>query len=161
MQEVETKNEKIVDFYPYRFSISEIPGPERRIVVTVRGFGGGDFEQHDEGGIQSIFNDIGKWEVTVGTASTVLAELGLVNSNDTHRIFEYPVDKFSFEKEKGLPGSGLRRYYMHMTKEERHKREEMKIQRPTSEEIASQIENVKKWKSLMQLVKLIQSTSSA
>ncbi len=165
MQTVQTENEKIVDFYPFKFSVSEIPdgahSGAHRIVVAVRRFNDGEFGANDEQAVQSIFGDCGKWEAFVGTASTVLGELNVVQTNSTNYIPEYSVGTFVFEKEGGALGSQLRRYHMRMTLEERHRREEVDIPRPTSVEIATQLGNVKKWKSLTRTVNLIRTFLTA
>lgn len=152
-----TENEKIVDDYPFKFSVSEIPGVTRKIVVEVRRFNDGEFGTNDEQFIQLIFDDCGKWEAFVGTASTILGEMNVVQESNANYIPEYSVGTFDFEKEKGLADSQLRRYNMNMTSEERHRREAMKIPRPTSMEVATQLGNVKKWRSLVRTVKLLQS----
>jgi len=157
MQTVQTENEKIVDDYPFKFSVSETPNGPRKIVVEVRRFNDGEFSANDEQFIQLILDDCGKWEAFVGTASTILSELDVVQASNANYIPEYSVGTFDFEKEKGLADSQLRRYHMHMTSEERHRREAMEIPRPTSMEVATQLGNVKKWRSLVQTVKLLQS----
>ncbi len=165
MQAIQTENERLVDSYPFKFSVSEIPdgahSGAHRIVVAVRRFNDGEFGANDEQAIQSIFDDCGKWEAFVGTVSTVLGELNVVQATNTNYIPEYSVGTFVFEKEGGTLGSQIRRYHMHMTLEERHRREEMDIPRPTSVEVATQLGNVKKWKSLTRAVKLLQSLAPA
>ena len=157
MQEVKTEGEKIVDIYPYKMSISEIPGFPRRIIVAIRQFNG-DFVEGDERAIESIFQDIGKWEAFSSTASILLTELGVVRSQVSTSPLVYSSDRFKFERDKSPLGTALRRYYMHMDVEERHRRETTEIPWPTSKEIALLIENVKKWKSLTQTAKLFQNT---
>jgi hypothetical protein len=157
MQAIQTQNEKIVDFYPYKLSVYEIPGNSLRIAVSIRRLNGGEFVQSDKDAIESIFRDIGKWEAFVNTASGVLAELGIGQPAATTRIIEYSGDKFVFDEEGGSHGADLRRYYMRMSANERHMREAMSTPGPTSGEIAPQLENVKKWRSVTQTVKLLRS----
>ncbi len=157
MQAIQTENEKLVDFYPFKFSVSEMPDSARRIIVAVRRFNNGEFGVNDNEAVQSVFGDCGKWESFVGTASTVLGELNVVQASSTNYIPEYSVGAFEFEEERGLVDSQLRRYHMHMTLQERHRREEMDIPRPSSVEVATQLGNVRKWRSLTRTVKLLQS----
>jgi hypothetical protein len=161
MQAIQAQNDKIVDFYPYKLSVYEIPGHPLRIAVAIRRLTGGDFVEGDKDAIESIFHDIGKWEAFVNSASGILAELGLGQPVATTSIIEYSADKFVFDEEGGSHGADLRRYHMRMSTNERHMREATSTPWPTSGEIAPQLENVKKWRSLTQTVKLLRGIMPA
>ncbi len=157
MQAIQAQNARIVDFYPYRLSVHEIPGSPLRIGVSIRRINGGDLVEGDEDAIESIFHDVGKWEAFVNGTSGILAELGLGQPATTVSIIEYSADRFVFDEEGGSHGADLRRYFMRMGLEERHKREALSALWPTSDEIAPQLDNVKKWRSLTQTFKLLRS----
>ncbi len=155
MQQVRTETEKLVDLFPYKFSVYEMGGEVYfRIGVSVIRVNGGDFSTGDLEAIQSIFADTGKWEAFVGAASTVLVELGLAQRKDEGEMIMYSAGRFVF-KESDSVHSALA-YHMSMSKEERDRRE-VKRQWPTSGEIAHLIQNVGKWRALQQTVKLLRS----
>jgi hypothetical protein len=157
MQAIQTRIEKTVNLDPYLFSISEMTeGPNRRVVVSVRQANRGDFNGEDERILNSIFGDVEKWDAITAGGSTILTGLGFGGAN-AGTYSEYSPGKYRFQEDKGLHSSELKRYYVQMGIEERHRLERMNIQWPGSDEIASLLENVSKWRSFSQAIRLIRS----
>ncbi len=157
METLQTVNEIIVDLYPYKFSVSETR--DTRIIVAIRKLSDGDFDPNDSELIISLFNDIGKWESFAQNTSNVLRELGLSESEGSYQNFHYSPNKYVFE-EATTGDETLRRFFVYMNPDERHRREALEIPRPTSAEIAGGIKNVGKWRSLVDSARLLRSLTA-
>ncbi len=156
MQTVQTVNEKVVDLYPYKFSVSETKDMPPVVVVAVISLDGRDFDSNDSASIKSIFNDIEKWESFVQSVSVIVEELHLGQPKGIQQNFQYSQSKYTFNEDK-MVDETLRRFYVLMNSDERRRREAFSIPRPTSAEIATAIENVGKWRSLADTTKLLRS----
>ncbi len=148
-----TVNEKVVDLYPYRFKVSETGGSPP-VVVAVTSINDMDFDRNDSASIKSIFDDIGKWESFVQSASAIVKELGLGEPEGMYQNFQYSPDKYNFIEDKTTDET-LRRFLVHVNKDERERRKALNIPALTSAEIATGIGNVAKWRSLAESAKLL------
>jgi hypothetical protein len=150
-----TTNEKVVDLYPYKFKVSET-GASPPVVVAVTNLDDGDFDRDDSSSIRFMFDDIGKWESFVQSASAIVKELGLSQPDGTLQNFHYSPSKYDFTEDTTRDET-LRRFYVHVNKDERYRRKALNIPTLTSSEIVTGIENVAKWRSLAETSKLIRS----
>lgn len=158
MQSLQTFNERIVDLYPYKYSVSETRDRPPVIVVAMRTLNSRDFESEDSSSIKSIFEDIGKWEAFVQGASIIVKELGISEPTGVDQNFQYSPNKYDFREDKTMDET-LRRFYVHLNKEERYRREGLEMQQLTSMEIAGGIDNVRKWRALVQTSELLRSVT--
>jgi hypothetical protein len=156
MQSLQTVNEKIVDLYPYKFSVSETRDRPPVIVVAMRTLNSKDFESGDSSLIKSIFDDIGKWEAFVQSASVMVKELGISQPTGIDRNFQYSPNKYDFREDNTMDET-LRRFYVHLNKGERYRREGLEMQPLTSVEIADGIDNVRKWRAFVQTLELLRA----
>jgi hypothetical protein len=148
-----TVNERVVSLYPYKFKVSETGGSPP-VVVAVTSLSSMDFDRNDSATLKDIFDDIGKWESFVQSASAIVKELGLGEPEGMHEGFLYSRDKYNFIEDTTTDET-LRRFLVHVNKEERERRKALDLPALASAEIATSIENVAKWRSLAETSKLL------
>ena|SRR5438552_16168901 len=158
METLQTVSEKVVSLYPYKFRVSET-GESPPVVIAVTTLNEMDFRNNDSASAKSIFDDIGKWESFVQSASVIVKELGLSQPDGILQNFQYSPNKYDFSEQK-TGDETLRRFSVHLKKDERVRRKGLAMPELTSAEIATGIENVAKWRSLVETAGLLRSLTA-
>jgi hypothetical protein len=124
-------------------------------MVTIEGR---DITETDSQTVKGILNDFGKWENLIKTGLHMLSDLRIVQIEQSIlQSYEKPCGIELYEVAIGRGNLGLRLdCSIHITPEERHKREQLNVSPIFSvEEITNQLSNVPKWKAFEKTMKLL------
>ncbi len=149
--------EEFVEIYPYRFNVADVEAG-RRVFVGAFRLDGVDVGGTDTQNVKVILEDMGKWEALMDAAANVLEEVG-IKLPQTRGLSEYAPKRYIFTPRGPNPqwDSTSVGFFVNLEKEERTRRERMKTAPLAAQEIASQLRNVSKWKSVSAALRLLRS----
>jgi len=125
---------------------------ENRVLVWVNRIDRLKIDDSEVEELRGLINDIGKWETLVTIVNCLIGDLGF--TSDSQEVREYGKDLYNIKVERGEPPytKEVVVFTFQLSKEELNKREALRAEMLTENEIVNQLKNIQKWRALLKTI---------